>query len=197
MTELIYLASASPRRRELLEQLNIPVEVITAPIDETLRSGESAAVYTLRMAEQKACAGWRQVQSRHKPQQLLVAADTTVALHGVLLGKPEDEEDARRMLTLLSGSTHEVVTSVTVINLQGEINSVTSVSQVKFCALSEQSIQAYLQTGEPFDKAGAYAVQGKAAMFIEHIQGSFSGIVGLPLFETAQLLQQQNYVFFK
>jgi septum formation protein len=184
---LIYLASASPRRRELLEQLGLSLERIHADIDESVRHGEAAADYTLRLAEEKAAAGWQVVQQGALPSHPLLAADTTVTLGGEIFGKPADADDARRMLRAFSGRRHQVVTALAV--RQGEqVESAVSITEVTFRRLSASDIERYLATGEPFDKAGAYGIQGKAGVFVERIDGSFTGVMGLPLFETAQLL---------
>ena len=188
----IYLASASPRRRELLAQLAIPVERISADIDETPYSGEDARDYTERLARSKAEAGWAAVLRQGLPPRLLLAADTTVALDGEIFGKPDDAADAERMLRALSGRSHQVMTGVAVCN-KGEIITCCSVTEVRFRSLSDEDVAVYLTSGEPFDKAGAYGIQGRAALFVEYIAGSFSGVVGLPLYETGQLLAQSGY----
>ncbi|WP_024301095.1 nucleoside triphosphate pyrophosphatase [Pseudogulbenkiania sp. MAI-1] len=191
---LIYLASASPRRRELLQQLGVRTERIHADIDETAQPGEDAVAYTERLARDKAAAGWHVVESGGLPSRPLLAADTTVVLDGEIFGKPEDAADARRMLEAFSGRTHQVVTSVAV--REGERTLVrTSVTDVTFRPLTETDIARYIDTGEPFDKAGSYGIQGRAAVFIERIAGSYTGVVGLPVFETAALLSEFGLVF--
>ena len=192
MNDPIYLASASPRRRELLAQLAIQVERISADIDETPLPGENARDYTERLARSKAEAGWAAVLRQNLPPRLLLAADTTVALDGEIFGKPDNTADAECMLRALSGRSHQVMTGVAVCR-EGEIITCCSVTEVRFRPLNDDDIAAYLASGEPFDKAGAYAIQGRAAVFVEHIAGSFSGVVGLPLFETAQLLGLCGY----
>lgn len=192
MNNCIYLASASPRRRELLAQLEIPVELVAAEIDETPYPGESALGYTERLARAKAEAGWAVVLRNGQPSRLLLAADTTVALDGEIFGKPANGKDAHRMLSALSGRRHQVITGVAVCN-NGETVVCCSETEVVFRTLTEADITHYLESGEPFDKAGAYGIQGKAAIFVERISGSFSGVVGLPLFETAQLLEHCGY----
>lgn len=192
--ETLYLASGSPRRRELLTQLGLHFERIHADIDESVLPGEDARGYAERLARAKADAGWAVVQSCALPERALLSADTTVVQDGVIFGKPQDAEDARRMLQAFSGRTHQVITAVAV--RQGErVEQVTSVTDVTFRALSEADIQRYLDSGEAFDKAGAYGIQGKASVFVERISGSFTGVVGLPLFETAGLLSRFGYVF--
>lgn len=181
------LASASPRRSELLHQLGIPHVIHAADIDETPRKGEVPLEYVLRMAMEKAdaCHASETVQAGHS---LVLAADTCVVAEGLILGKPTDRQDGFRMLNLLSGKTHSVFTAVCLKDAEGIHHTSLSRSLVTMAPLTEQQIMAYWETGEPFDKAGAYAVQGVAAMFISRIEGSYSGIMGLPLYETAQLL---------
>jgi septum formation protein len=183
---LIYLASASPRRSVLLAQLGIPHTVRPVDLDERLQPGESPSEYVRRLASEKALALW----DRLGPDERLpvLAADTSVALDEQIMGKPTDSADGVRMLRSLSGRTHQVFTGVALKHAQGAETQV-NVSEVSFRRMSDPEIQAYWETGEPRDKAGGYAVQGIAAVFIERIAGSFSGIMGLPLFETAQLLR--------
>jgi septum formation protein len=181
----IYLASASPRRSQLLQQIDIPHEVRPVAIDETPRPGEAPAAYVLRLAEAKALALWDSVSpSRRLP---VLAADTTVAFEGAILGKPADLGEARAMLSGLSGRTHEVHTAIAVLH-EGGMATRVSTSEVSFRDLSVAEIDWYWGTGEPADKAGGYAVQGKAAIFIRHIAGSYSGVMGLPIYETWELL---------
>ena len=180
---VVCLASVSPRRRELLLQIGVPHKVVGADIDETARSGEAPRDYVMRMARQKALA----VRERGEILPVL-AADTTVVLEDVIFGKPRDREDGIAMLRRLSGRTHEVLTAVAVANA-GEVSLRLSVSSVRFRPLTLQECNGYWETGEPRDKAGGYAVQGAAAVFIESLSGSYSGVMGLPLFETAELLR--------
>jgi septum formation protein len=180
---VLRLASASPRRRELLLQIGVPHVVTGAHIDESVREGERAHDYVQRMARMKAETVWTQDNSLP-----VLAADTTVVLDGIVFGKPEDRADAARMLGLLSGRTHEVLTAVALASKEG-VSLRVSVSSVRFRVLTEAEIQRYWDTGEPKDKAGAYAVQGLAAVFIESLSGSYSGVMGLPLFETSELLR--------
>ena len=179
----IRLASASPRRRELLAQIGVPHVVTGAHIDETEHPGEPPRDYVQRMARTKALAIWSQDSSLP-----VLAADTTVVLDGVIFGKPRDRDDALRMLAALSGRTHEVLTAVALATRDG-IAMRLNESRVTFRALTSAECAAYWDTGEPQDKAGAYAVQGRAAVFIERLAGSYSGVMGLPLFETAELLR--------
>ena len=178
---MINLASQSPRRAELLEQVGVEFRTAPADIDETVHADERAADYVERVATAKA----RAVHTAH-PGYPVLAADTAVVLDQAILSKPRDRDDALDMLRRLSGRTHEVLTGVAVqaAGLAYRLN----VSRVSFRELSEREAAAYWATGEPSDKAGAYAVQGLAAVFIERIEGSYSGIMGLPLFETMQLL---------
>jgi len=193
----IYLASKSPRRRELLRQVDIEFELLLlrtdgprgADVTEAVNPGESPLDYVARVAIEKAAFAWSVVQSRHLPLRPVLAADTTVTIDGEILGKPTNKEEAVAMLRRLSGRTHEVLTSVAVHSLDFS-GQITQVSQVRFAALSEAAIAAYCTTQEPYDKAGGYGIQGLAALFVERIEGSHSGIAGLPLFETAQLLRQ-------
>ncbi|HWZ61987.1 MAG TPA: Maf family protein [Steroidobacteraceae bacterium] len=179
---LICLASASPRRRELLEQLGVPYTVSAADIDEAVEEGEAAADYVLRVARAKA----RTVRLRGTPLPVL-AADTTVVVDGLICAKPRDRADAIAMLQRLSGRTHQVLTAVALASLSG-IASRLSASEVRLRSVTPAECAAYWETGEPHDKAGGYAIQGRGALFIEHLSGSYSGVMGLPLYETGQLL---------
>ncbi|OHX13389.1 Maf family protein [Chromobacterium sphagni] len=188
----IYLASGSPRRREILEQLGLHLERIHADIDEAVLPGEDAVAYTERLAREKAAAGWRVVSEAGLPERPLLAADTTVTQDGEIFGKPEGADDARRMLRAFSGRSHQAITSVAI--RQGERLLVkTSVTDVFFKELSDAEIERYLASGEPFDKAGAYGIQGRAGVFIEHIEGSYTGVMGLPVHETALLLAEFGF----
>jgi septum formation protein len=193
-SQFIYLASQSPRRAQLLEQLGMGHRLLLAGDDEdaealeATRPREAPARYVQRVTELKLDAA----VARHARQGLAAApilcADTTVAMGAQILGKPEDAKDARRMLRLLSGNTHRVLTAVALQHGKRR-HAALSVSRVRFANLTASQIDAYVQSGEPLGKAGAYAVQGRAAALIEHISGSYSGIMGLPMFETAQLLR--------
>jgi septum formation protein len=179
---LLCLASASPRRRELLAQLGVPHVLALPDIDETVLAGESAAEYVVRMARTKArCA---HPQGEGLP---VLAADTTVVIDERICGKPADAEEGIALLLTLSGRSHEVLTAVA-LAARGEVNHRLSRSEVRFRHLSLAEAIAYWNTGEPRDKAGSYAVQGHGAVFVEHLSGSYSGVMGLPLFETAELL---------
>lgn len=180
----IILASSSPRRRELLEQIGLPYRVIAADVDETPLPNETPEHYVLRLAAEKSWRGWKSAADGLP----VLAADTAVVLDGDILGKPAGKEQALAMLRRLSGRSHRVLTGVSLRAKQH--GQALSDSRVFFRVLDEAEILAYWETGEPSDKAGAYAIQGRAAQFIERIEGSFSGVVGLPLFETAALLRQ-------
>lgn len=194
-TQLI-LASASPRRCELLQQIEIGFHVHVVDIDEMPLAHEVPFDYVVRMAKTKARAAYLNLREEHKKFGFLVilAADTSVICDGEILGKPENKNAARAQLQMLSGRQHEVLTAVCVAAGDEDafdiaIQSVVSQSTVEFSTLSDEVIEAYLQTDEPYDKAGSYAIQGLAAQFVKHINGSYSGIMGLPLFETATLLK--------
>lgn len=195
----IYLASRSPRRRELLGHIGVKFHLLlfrnrpgAAPdIDEAPREGENPRDYVMRVAHDKAAAGWKRMLERNLPRAPVLAADTTVALEGRIFNKPVDRADAEMMLAALSGKRHEVLTAV-VLQYDEDIETALSVSDVQFRELSAEEIRAYVATGECDDKAGAYAIQGRAALFVAEIRGSQSGIVGLPLYETAQLLQKMG-----
>ena len=194
---MIYLASRSPRRRELLTQIGVKFEPLLfregsradADTDEAVHPGEQPDDYVRRITQAKAEAAWQRVVMRRGLQRKpVLAADTTVALAGEILGKPTDRGDAERILKLLSGTQHRVLTAVA-LQFESRFEIAVSESLVTFGVLDEARIQAYVQSGEPFDKAGAYGIQGRAGAFIQRIEGSYSGVMGLPLFETANLLR--------
>lgn len=193
----LYLASRSPRRRELLSQIGVRFHLLLfrsraeaePDVNEDVLPEESPAAYVERVALAKAEAGWKRLMQRNLPRAPVLAADTTVALEGRIIGKPTDRGEAARMLAELSGKRHEVLTAVA-IKYDDRIESAISVTQVRFRALSEDEIRQYVSTGEADDKAGAYAIQGRAAQFVAEIHGSYSGVMGLPLFETAQLIEK-------
>lgn len=193
MTKLsLYLASQSPRRRELLTQVGISFDVLAVDIDETIQKNEIPENYVTRLAKEKAIAGWNTNKTRSKA---VLGSDTAVVIRGEILGKPKNDTDAQRMLSLLSGKTHQVLTSVALAlscknSIQPELTSVISVSNVTFKKLSPAEIQQYVYSGECKDKAGSYAIQGLAAAFITHLSGSYSGVMGLPLYETIELLNK-------
>lgn len=185
--DFVYLASASPRRRELLQQIGVSFRVVGSAVDEAVRLDEAAGAYVLRLAAAKADAGWE--RSRGTADVPVLAADTAVVLDGRILGKPADRQDAEGMLRQLSGRTHEVLTAIAV-RTTGGVQSRLSRSEVTFRAIAAGEAQAYWETGEPCDKAGAYAIQGRAAVFVADLRGSYSGVMGLPLYETAELLSE-------
>lgn len=192
----IHLASSSPRRRELLTQIGVKFDVLyfrTPPrededISEAALPDEAPIDYVVRVARAKAEGAVRRAQWRNLPERPILAADTTLDLDGEIIGKPQNEEHAREILRRLSGRSHRVLTAV-VVACNGEMVHRLSISTVTFKALDEDEITRYLASGEPFDKAGAYGIQGFAAAFITEIAGSYSGIMGLPLYETAELLR--------
>jgi septum formation protein len=193
----IYLASRSPRRRELLGHIGVKFHLLlfrnrpdtTPDVDEVPNDGENPRDYVTRMALSKAAAGWKRMLERNLPRAPVLAADTTVALEGRIYNKPIDRAEAAAMLAALSGKRHEVLTAVA-LQFEDQVETALSVSEVQFRELTPEDINDYVATGEPDDKAGAYAIQGRAALFVTEIRGSQSGIVGLPLYETAQLLQK-------
>jgi septum formation protein len=197
---LVYLASQSPRRAQLLDQLGVRHELLLADGDEDAealeagRRGELPAAYVERVTRTKLAAARQRLQVRALPDAPILAADTTVALGARILGKPADAAHARAMLTALSGRTHRVLTAVAVASGRRTLFAL-CVSRVHFATIAAAEIEAYVASGEPFGKAGAYAIQGRAAAWIERIAGSYTGIMGLPLYETAQLLHRARVRF--
>jgi septum formation protein len=195
----IYLASRSPRRRELLAQIGVRFNLLLfrdrpepdPDLDETVLGNETPHRYVERVARAKAEAGWKRLEQRSLPRAAVLSADTTVALQGRILGKPADRREAADMLGALSGSSHDVLTAVA-LKYGDRVESRVSVSQVRFKALSAEDIRQYVGSGECDDKAGAYAIQGLAARFVIELHGSYSGVVGLPLYETAELLEHMG-----
>lgn len=185
---LLILASASPRRRELLSQIGVPHEVLAVDVDEAPLPGESPEQLVSRLARDKALAG----RGRSGGTRPVLGSDTIVVLGGEVHGKPVDEADARRMLLALSGQSHQVLTAVALAMPDGGLTEALSRTGVRMRSISAGEIRAYWASGEPQGKAGAYAIQGRGAAFIEWIQGSYSGVMGLPLYETARLLQAQG-----
>jgi len=193
----IYLASRSPRRRELLAQIGVRYSLLLfrsrpeskEEVNEDPLASEAPAAYVERVARAKAESGWRRMMQRNLPQAPVLAADTTVALGSRILGKPASREEAAEMLAALSATRHEVLTAVAL--QQGEwLESALSVSEVEFKKLTDEEIRQYVATGECDDKAGAYAIQGRAARFIIELRGSYSGVMGLPLYETSRLIDK-------
>ena len=185
--KMIYLASQSPRRAELLKQIGVPFRKLQCEIDETPNTGESPPEYVLRMAREKARAGRQQLSMQQKTPGPLLAADTSVVCDQRILGKPENRQEAFDTLTLLSGRSHQVMTAVAVTDSRKE-ESCLVVTDVVFNPLSPELINRYIDSGEPADKAGSYGIQGFGAVLVASITGSYSGVVGLPLTETAGLL---------
>ncbi len=199
-SKFVYLASQSPRRRQLLEQLGVRYELLLADDSEDAEAlevvwpNEAPRAYVQRVTLLKLQAALARLQRRGLPLAPVLCSDTTVALGKTILGKPDDAKHASQILSTLSGQTHRVLTSVAmgVVTKTGVVRKqaqALSVSNVRFAPLTRSQIQSYVASGEPMGKAGAYAVQGRAAAYIEHLSGSYSGIMGLPMFETAQLLR--------
>ncbi len=204
LDDRIYLVSRSIRRRELLNQIGIRFELMLlrsvsrqeGEVDETWQAGETPEVYVQRVAEAKARFGVQLLMCRRMPRRFVLAADTALDLDGEVIGKPKDTNDAIAILRRLSGRTHKVLTSVAVAvpqDAEPRIKSSLSVSDVTFRKLDEEEILRYVYSGEPMDKAGAYAIQGRAASFVRAINGSYSGIVGLPLCETILMLRELGF----
>lgn len=196
----IYLASQSPRRRDLLKQIGINFQILLlrdeprriSDVDETPFPNEIATDYVQRICRAKALAAWKSVLFRNLPQAPVLAADTIVVLDNIIIGKPRDRKGAAVILRSLSGRKHQVFSAVAVI-LHERIELRLSLTEVTFVELSDERIQRYILSNEALDKAGAYGIQGIAGAFVQRIEGSYSGVVGLPLFETAELLQSFGY----
>jgi septum formation protein len=181
---LIHLASRSPRRRELLDQIGVSWATVDQDVDETLGAGESPEVFVVRLALEKARAGWHTLDAGVVN---VLGADTVVVVDGEVMGKPADEGEARAMLDRLSGRSHRVLTGVALVDGEREATRL-SVNNVSLREISRDEMRRYWASGEPVDKAGAYAIQGRGAVFVTHLDGNYSGVMGLPLFETADLL---------
>lgn len=199
---MIWLASKSPRRQELLNQIGIQFSVLDVPaqdtvnadmVDETVLAHENAADYVNRLSRSKADCAWRFLTSQHIARHPVLTADTTVVLDNLILGKPQNRDEACLMMERLSGKTHQVLTSVAIRNGEFFIQALQT-SSVSFAELTPENIEAYISTREPYDKAGGYGIQGLAGKFIRHIEGSYSGIMGLPLYETTGLLRKAGIV---
>ena len=198
----LYLASRSPRRRELLTQMGVAFDTVifrsglrTDPqVDEALHAGETAPAYVERVARAKAGHGIDLLLERPLPLRPVLAADTTLELAGEIIGKPVDEADALAILRRLSGRTHAVLTGVAVA-YEGCTEYVQSISEVRFRPIEDDELRRYVHSGEPMDKAGAYAIQGRAGLFVEYIAGSYTGIMGLPVCETGELLKRFGWRF--
>lgn len=198
VSKFIYLASQSPRRRQLLEQLGVRHELLLPAADEDAEAlevvlpNEAPAAYVKRVTQLKLDAALQRLEKRGLPPAPVLCSDTTVAIGRTIYGKPADAAEAIRILMQLSGKTHRVLTAVVVGSGNQRVQSL-SESRVTFAAMLPSQIQVYVNSGEPMGKAGAYAVQGKAAAFISHMSGSYSGVMGLPMFETAQLLRSYGF----
>jgi septum formation protein len=196
----IYLASQSPRRRELLKQIGIHYDMLllrTDPrrkisVDETPHDGEAPVNYVQRICRDKARAGWESLVLRNLPLLPVLAADTTVTIEGKIIGKPDNNEHAAEILRMLSGTQHQVLTAVAMA-FEERLEMRLSTTNITFDTLSEERIHRYLLTGEAHDKAGAYGIQGHAGAFVKHIDGSYTGVMGLPLYETVELLKLFGY----
>ena len=195
---MIYLASKSPRRQKLLNQIAVRFTILDVPqqdpvhsdmVNEAVHSGENAYDYVSRVAREKAEYARQFLVTQNMPEHPVLTADTTVVMEGEIIGKPADKNEATEILRRLSGKTHQVLTSVAVRNKEHLFQTVQT-SDVTFALLTSRHINAYVDTGEPFDKAGGYGIQGLAGKFITHITGSYSGIMGLPLYETTELLRK-------
>ncbi len=185
---MIYLASASPRRAELLRQINVDFELLPVDIDESFHQHEAPAEYVKRMARSKALAGYESLSGRTEGA-LVIGADTIISIDDKIIGKPADREQCASILAMLSGQQHQVMSAVAVAK-ESDILCRLSTSQVRFKSLSSAEIEQYCASEEPMDKAGAYAIQGRAAIFISYLAGSYSSVMGLPLYETAALLNE-------
>jgi len=198
----LYLASRSPRRRELLAQMGVAFDTIIfrsglrsdPQVDERPHAGEAALDYVERVARAKAEHGINLLLERRLPLRPVLSADTTLELAGAIIGKPVDEADAAAILRHLSGRTHKVLTGVAVSH-EGRTEYVLSASEVRFRKIDDEEIRHYVMTGEPMDKAGAYGIQGRAGLFVEHMAGSYTGVMGLPVCETGELLKRFGWRF--
>jgi len=196
----IYLASRSPRRRELLHQIGIDFDTVVfrdgdradSETDETPLPGETPEAYVERVARAKAVHGLKIIADRKLPMRPVLSADTTLEFEGQIIGKPVDMADATAILKRLSGKMHRVLTGVAV-NHMGRTEYILSVSEVRFRAIDDEEIRHYVMSGEPMDKAGAYGIQGLAGLFVEHLSGSYTGVMGLPVCETGELLKQLGF----
>lgn len=198
----LYLASRSPRRRELLTQMGIAFDTLIfraglrcdPEVDESTLAGEGAEAYVERIARAKAEHGLNLLAERRLPRRPILAADTTLEFSGEIIGKPVDEADAAAILRRLSGNTHRVLTGVAV-SYEGRTEYALSVSEVRFRPIDDEEIRHYVLSGEPMDKAGAYGIQGRAGLFVEHLAGSYTGVMGLPVCETGELLKRFGWRF--
>lgn len=196
MTPSLVLASTSPRRKELLQQIGVKFTQLSIDINEDVAEAESAEHYVLRLAKEKSAAGFELLSTAEKATRIVLAADTTVVCEGNILAKPETLEHSKEILRQLSGREHLVMSAIGIHSQDRALQEVVT-TKVKFRKISDAEIEAYWQSGEPQDKAGSYGIQGLGAVFVESITGSYSNVVGLPLCETAQLLNQFNIAFWQ
>lgn len=194
--DALYLASGSPRRQALLAQIGVESKPHPVDLDESVLAGESPEAYVCRLAEAKALTAWAQLSAADNAHYPVLGSDTCGVLQGEILGKPRDQAHATAMLSAMSGRTHDVLTAVAV-TYQGTTDVVLSRTQVRFRTLTPAMIARYWTTGEPADKAGAYGIQGLGGAFVEHIDGSYTGVVGLPLAQTAELLERFNVRYWR
>jgi septum formation protein len=196
MQQYLVLASTSPRRKELLQQIGANFTQLSIDINEDVKSGESAEQYVLRLAKEKAAAGFELLSVGQSANHVILAADTTVVCEGNILAKPDSLSHSKEILKQLSGREHLVMTAIGFHSRDKNLQKVVT-TKVKFRSLSDSEIEAYWHTGEPQDKAGSYGIQGLGAVFVEALEGSYSNVVGLPLCETAQLLNQFNIAYWQ
>ncbi|MFT4764698.1 MAG: septum formation protein [Oleispira sp.] len=196
MSHSLVLASTSPRRKELLQQIGVIFTQLNIDINEDVAADESAEQYVLRLAKEKAAAGFELLSATEKANHVVLAADTTVVCDGLILAKPESMSHSKEILSQLSGREHIVMSAIGFHSLDKTLQKVVT-TKVRFRSISDAEIEAYWHSGEPQDKAGSYGIQGLGAVFVESITGSYSNVVGLPLCETAQLLNQFNIAFWQ
>ena len=196
MTPSLVLASTSPRRKELLQQIGVKFTQLSIDINEDVAEAESAKQYVLRLAKEKAAAGFELLSAAEQSTRIVLAADTTVVCEGNILAKPETLEHSKEILRQLSGREHLVMSAIGIHSQDRALQKIVT-TKVKFRKISDAEIEAYWQSGEPQDKAGSYGIQGLGAVFVESITGSYSNVVGLPLCETAQIRNQFNIAFWQ
>jgi septum formation protein len=196
VSQSLVLASTSPRRKELLEQIGVVFTQMSININEDVAMGENPEQYVLRLAKEKAAAGFNLLSAKEKDNCVVLAADTTVVCHSQILAKPESLSHSKEILAQLSGCEHVVMSAIGLHSKDKTVQEVVT-TRVRFRNISAAEIEAYWQSGEPQDKAGSYGIQGLGAVFVESITGSYSNVVGLPLCETAQLLNQFNIAFWQ
>ncbi len=196
MRQYLVLASTSPRRKELLQQIGVPFTQLSIDINEDVKPNENARQYVLRLAKEKAAAGYELLSAEKRVNHVILAADTTVVCEGQILAKPDSLSQSKEILKQLSDREHLVMTAIGFHSADKILQKVVT-TKVKFRSLSNSEIEAYWHTGEPQDKAGSYGIQGLGAVFVEALEGSYSNVVGLPLCETAQLLNQFNIAYWQ